>query len=112
MYITKPSMSRTSNSEKYIVCSEFKGISEETKEILKTHFNNPEELKLTIPKSFLDEVNKYNELFVSLQVDTIQKITQTIGKYKTIYPTQKHIQSAKRWCELYKVPINKECIYF
>lgn len=108
----KPTTSRLSNSEKYIVCSEFKGISGETKDILKKHFNNPDELKLTIPESFLDEIKKYNELFVKLQVDTIQNITQTIGNYKSIYPTKKHIQSAKKWCELYKLPINIECIYF
>lgn len=107
----KPTTSRLSNSEKYIVCSEFKGIKMETLQMMIDHYENPDDLKLKIPETFIDEIKHYNELFVKSQIETIQKIITNIGNYKTIYPTKKHIQSASRWCELYKLPINDECIY-
>jgi cap2 methyltransferase len=108
--IYKPTTSRLSNSEKYIVCSDFNGVSTEILEILKNNFNEPEKFSIDIPDSFINDINKYNTLFVPLQIETINNILRNINNYKET-PTKDQILSAKKWCELYKLPINRKCMY-
>jgi len=108
--IYKPTTSRLSNSEKYIVCSDFNGCSPEILDILKNNFNNSENIFIDIPQSFIDDINKYNDIFVSLQIETINNVLDNINHYKE-QPTKGQIHHAKKWCELYKLPINPNCIY-
>jgi 23S rRNA U2552 (ribose-2'-O)-methylase RlmE/FtsJ len=107
--IYKPSTSRLSNSEKYIICSNFLGIKEDVKKKLIDQFNTCENLKIDIPQSFIDDINKYNETFISKQIKIITKVLS----FKTIEnrPTKEQILTAKKWCELYKLPLNPKCIY-
>ena len=108
----KPTTSRLSNSEKYIVCKGFNDIDlkNDILEVLNKYFSKPEELFIEIPKYFLDEINKYNDIFVEKQIQTIESILNTINKYKE-NPTKDQLINAKRWCELYQLPINNNCIY-
>lgn len=106
----KPSTSRSSNSEKYIICSGFNGCQQTYLNKLKEFFLNPEELHIDIPFTFIDDINKYNNLFVKEQINIINKILKNI-KYATDKPTKIQISNAKKWCELYKLPINNKCIY-
>jgi 23S rRNA U2552 (ribose-2'-O)-methylase RlmE/FtsJ len=107
--IYKPSTSRTSNSEKYIVCSQFLGCSKHTKDILTKYFDKCENLYIDVPESFIIEINKYNDKYINKQmkiIDTILSNTDMENK-----PTQSQISVAMKWCELYKLPINEKCIY-
>uniref|UniRef100_A0A6C0L110 Ribosomal RNA methyltransferase FtsJ domain-containing protein n=1 Tax=viral metagenome TaxID=1070528 RepID=A0A6C0L110_9ZZZZ len=109
--IYKPTTSRLSNSEKYIVCSEFKGMTDSVRELLNQSLKDHTNFKIKVPDSFINEIMKYNQQFVNLQIDTIKTIIQNIGKFKQVYPTQKQITNAIAWCESYKLPINTDCIY-
>ena len=52
----------------------------------------------------IDDINKYNETFVLNQIEIITKVLNcktTINR-----PTKEQILTAKKWCELYKLPLN------
>ena len=57
-------------------------------------------------------INEYNEIFTDIQINEIMKTIKNI-KNKNIkeYPTGIQIRNALKWCELYSLPINKDCIY-
>jgi cap2 methyltransferase len=110
VHIYKPSTSRLSNSEKYIICKSFCGCSDETKHTLHELFNKCNELVIDIPKSFLDELKTYNTSFTELQIKKIEEILQSIHTSKN-YPTKKQIEDAKEWCTTYNLTTNKSCIY-
>lgn len=107
--IYKPSTSRLSNSEKYIICSDFLGCSKQTKEVLTKYFNQCEKLHIDIPDSFIEEINKYNDNYINKQMETINNILSHTNYENK--PKRSQIVTAKRWCELYKLPINSKCIY-
>ena len=109
--IYKPTTSRLSNSEKYIICSEFKGINESFQELMNQSFKDTDNFRIDVPESFIKEVIEYNHKFVNEQIDTIKNIIKNIGRYKQIYPTQQQITNAKKWCQSYNLPINQDCIY-
>lgn len=108
--IYKPTTSRLSNSEKYIVCTGFKGVSNELLENIKRNFNTPEKINIDIPQSFIDDINKYNDVFVQEQIKTIENILKNINNYKEM-PTRSQVKEAMKWCELYNLPINHNCVY-
>jgi len=108
--IYKPTTSRLSNSEKYIVCTGFQGVSNEILENIKENFHIPEKISYDVPQSFIDDINNYNDIFVKGQIDTIENILKNIEIYKEM-PTRSQIKDAIKWCELYHLPINKNCIY-
>ena len=113
--IYKPLTSRLSNSEKYIICSQYNGCQPHIKEILKKYYNNCEDLHIDIPESFIKDINNYKELFVQSQMGSINEILQIIRENtespinKT--PSNNQVENAIRWCELYNLPINEKCIY-
>ena len=111
--IFKPLTSRTSNSEKYIVCSQFQGCPPQIKEILKEYYNKCEEFSIHVPQSFINEINSYNDGFVENQISTIKEIVDNIqlSSVSSKSPSKQQIMNAKRWCELYDLPINQNCIY-
>jgi len=124
--ITKPHSSRTANSEKYIVCKGFKGITEDEKDNL---LNIVEEiniliyqkkvikrlLKNEIPTEFLDVITSCNLHFLSKQIKGILKILAIIED-KLSNDTINEIKKeqavyATAWCEKYDFPINLRCRY-
>ena len=110
--IYKPSTSRLSNSEKYIVCSGFQGCPPDMIENLNQQFDTCESLRLTIPESFLEEIQTYNRLFTQTQVDKIKFILKKYQHCDMRKPEKTQIQKAKQWCQTYDLPINYKSIYF
>ena len=112
--IYKPLTSRNSNSEKYIICSQFEGCSSSIKEKLKEYYDKCEEIHIDIPESFIKDINDFNDIFVSSQIQSIHDIIKDIKtsiKSNSKYPLKSQITNAIRWCELYNLPINENCIY-
>lgn len=107
----KPLTSRLSNSEKYVICSGFIGCSDEFKMLLTKYYGECEKLFLKIPDSFLQEISDYNKLFTQSQIKKIQEILSSCKNDTIQLPMEGQIQNAKRWCEIYKLPIYKQCIY-
>ena len=109
--IYKPSTSRLSNSEKYIICKGLIDIPIKIINIMKEYYENPEKILINIPKSFIDEITHYNQRFAEKQVQIINTIITNINKNNIEKPTKEQIVVAKRWCELYGLPLNKTCIF-
>ena len=113
--IIKPHTSRLSNSEKYIVCKNFKN-NNKVIELLKTYFNNYNKLYIYIPISFINEIKLINTNYINLQIKNIEYIINSINSinninsmnsinnYKHNYNYQ--IKLAKEWCIKYNVQIN------
>ena len=132
VYITKPFTSRPANSEKYLICKGFKGISE--KLLTKLHLVvklwssitesnrciyqiiNP----LLIPKCFINKINKINSLFFKEQSNNIIKTLSLIDNFSKnieyeksdlfikIMDHQRYI--AFNWCKKYKCKVNYDSI--
>lgn len=110
--IFKPSFSRISNSEKYIIFRNFHGISKENLEILKNNFHNYKEIFLDVPLDFIKKINKYNNIYVLNQCREIDNIIKNIKDNNITYnPSKEQINNAIKWCYKYNIPINYKCIY-
>jgi len=119
--ITKPFTSRPANSEKYVVCKGFKGISDEYIEKLLCIVNdwtilaqqNKKVVKIfdmKIPTEFKDSIKQYNFYIVSRQIKIILKTLVFINSNldnKTINNIkQDQAILASYWCKKYDIPIN------
>ena len=76
---------------------------------LTDYFDKCEKLHIDVPNTFIYEINKYNDQYINKQMSTIDTILSYKGEENK--PTQSQIAMAKKWCELYRVPINEKCIY-
>lgn len=119
--ITKPHTSRPANSEKYIVCKNFKGISNNIKnnliEILKNWNKLEEEKKyitdifnFNIPKDFEETISKYIKKNTNLQINNINTTLDIIenknnNNDKAIKENQ--IKYADIWCKYYDIEKKK-----
>jgi len=118
VYIVKPKTSRVANSEKYIVCKGFKGISPET---LNIYFTNISEWKETpaidiggikLNNEFIQNIYEYNKKYLDIQLkymkDIIYYIENGINdeKYNSIMKDK--VEKALEWCKKYNVRINHE----
>ena len=110
VYIYKPTVSRLSNSEKYIVCKGFKPFNKEIIDLLDKYFDNVNNLHIDIPKEFINKINEYNNIFVNNQINYIKNILKF--NVKNINERVKdQIQFSYDWCVKYKIPINNDYIY-
>lgn len=124
IYIVKPFTSRPANSEKYLVCKHFKGISDyylnellnlvDDWEIL----NNQHKLisdifNFEVPLEFIHSLKLYNYHIVSNQIQTILKTlvfiklnlnNEDINKIK-----HKQAIQASLWCKKYDITVNINC---
>ena len=107
----KPLTSRLSNSEKYVICSSFKGCPQNIKDTLKKYYDNCEDLHIDVPQSFIDDIIQFNDSFVSSQITSIHEILKNIDDTSNKTPSKNQINNAIKWCELYNLPINENCIY-
>lgn len=108
----KPSTSRLSNSEKYIICKGFLGKNKDIINMLRSYYKEPLNLFIDIPQSFINNIKDYNVLYTNKQYDCINTIIEYIKNGKLDdKPSKEQISLAKKWCELYQLPINKNCIY-
>jgi len=111
--IYKPLTSRLSNSEKYIICKGFTECPKNMNDLLKKYYNDCEKMHIEIPTSFIDDINRFNNMFVEKQMDTIKNILKTIEDSKIINktPTKNQIKNALQWCRDYDLPINEKCVH-
>ena len=112
--IVKPFSSRSANSEKYVVCRDFVGISNANLNTLYNIINNwnkTENVSLidmdTIDESFLMKISKYNEVYIKYQINNINNTLKplTRGDY------QLQVESGYKWCKDYNMEINTQNKY-
>ena len=109
--IMKPMTSRPANSERYVICSNFKQVSnlEDIKtrlcdlyeEIQKTPFVSF--LDLEIPNLFLNKIREINSIFGQSQVSTISAVLTYITDEKKGEKMEQlrksHIHKCVKWCK-------------
>jgi 23S rRNA U2552 (ribose-2'-O)-methylase RlmE/FtsJ len=116
--LTKPMTSRPANSEKYVICSKFKMVSniEEIKnkicEIYTTLQKNPYKsiLNMEIPNLFLNKIKEINSIFGQSQVSTILSVLTYITDEKKGEKMEQlrksHIHKCVKWCKKNNMEIN------
>lgn len=112
IYIHKPKFSRLSNSEKYLICINFKGYNKELVNKL-CHSFNSKNIDIDVNSNYLRELDNYNKLYLDIQTKQIKKgieLIQNMDRLKN-YPTSIQKQKAIEWCNQYNVKLNKKCYY-
>lgn len=127
VYIMKPSMSRPANSEKYVVCMNFKGINSlyynklldiirhlHIIDLYSMDGNNVfTDIFSSIDQSFVELIKDYNNYISKKQIKSFLQTFQIISNnynYHMIKETQ--IYHAINWCLEYNVEINQLCNLF
>lgn len=118
VYISKPNTSRYANSEKYIVCKQFKlkdsSIYFETfLKLLKKINEKPyiySILSFKLPYNFIVKLEEINILLGEQQISTILNTIHLIKSpeaFKVDEIVQKHVQKCIAWCKKHNVEYNK-----
>lgn len=113
VHIHKPLTSRVANSEKYIICKNFKGIDKKLLENLIEIYKNFEKYdnkniditNFKLPNNFILQINEFNKKYVENQINFINKTINIIKKNETCNIDElieKQIINAKKWCHIYK----------
>lgn len=105
MYIVKPSMSRTTNSEKYVVCIGYNGYKREIINMMIHSFQK--DLQIKIPKSFIENIKSFNVLYVTKQIEEINKGISIMRDKSRVYPSKTQMEMGKKWCLQYGLEINE-----
>jgi 23S rRNA U2552 (ribose-2'-O)-methylase RlmE/FtsJ len=120
--IYKPFTSRIANSEKYLICNGFKGVSQLLLDKLlsiladwnKANMNGQtiNHLLTDIPDSFIYELKQINKIIVSNQIDVINEI-MNIYHHKLNLDNEWKKENYKKqhtnaidWCKTYNIPYN------
>lgn len=121
IFIYKPVTSRPANSERYIICKGFKGISDTLlqnleKMLLKWKDNKIYDIKgIKLDDNFIDFIKKHNISFVNNQIKYLEKTLNLIENNPTKYEYNKIISlqvlNAVNWCNLYNMKLNKKSKY-
>lgn len=107
----KPSMSRISNSEKYVICEDFRGAPIDDLNLLTHHFQT-HDLEIPLPPSFLRSMLEPVESFSNHQIKSIQKGISYIKKNQlSRKPSSSQIIQGKKWCLDYDTPLNGNCMF-
>lgn len=109
----KPCMSRSSNSEKYVVCLKYRGpntaIINHMTRVYLTDFRG---LDMRVSEGFLREMSTYIHAYSEYQMKLIDRgINGIKQKHKITFPTRQQIHDAVQWCHTYDIPINHHCMY-
>jgi len=111
VYLYKPRTSRNSNSEKYIVCLNYKGYNKRIVNLM-CHSIKSEYLNIRIDNKFYNNLLRFICEYSIQQVKNINKGIHLIENNKiNNSPTREQINLAKKWCEDYDIRINDRCIY-
>lgn len=115
--IIKPNTSRFANSEKYVVCKQFKNIN--TLDIVKIFhsiLSKPDIIlgcslfDFKLPYLFINKMEEYNAIIGQQQIDTIVSTIYLIdnnNKYdKVEHLKKKYIQKCIAWCQKFNIPYN------
>ena len=117
VYIMKPSTSRPANSEKYVVCLNFRNVPNlsKIKEKLLAIFQqvqyNGLKSFILMPTNitFMDKIKEVNSIFGQVQIESIINTLNYItnGNNQDVYDNKKtHIGKCIKWCQKNKMPIN------
>lgn len=115
----KPMSSRPANSEKYVVCTNFKMAQRDTHEwlieslrsnILSYNINS-ETLGHILPNtSFLASIIEFNQMYIVSQVlyicKTLEMIDDDMPEHVTCKVVQGQVKKAVKWCHKYKIPVS------
>ena len=122
--IYKPHTSRIANSEKYVICRNFKGIDEEVLEklskllvdwnMINSNVAFPETINYffkVVPEPFISYLRMINREIIDSQIKSINRVIDIIkNKYQDIYWKEQNFKSqiakAREWCRKYKIPHN------
>jgi 23S rRNA U2552 (ribose-2'-O)-methylase RlmE/FtsJ len=125
VYFVKPNTSRYTNSEKYIVCKEFR-VDNVEKIVYKMiemieNYNKIQSnvymercISIDIPHYFVNKVEEYNAILGQQQIENIFSTLSMINnKYNNHFEDIKnlHIQKCIGWCKKYKLPYYKASNY-
>ncbi len=124
VYLYKPKTSRGANSEKYIICKYFKGISTDYINKLfilndKIHKTNNKYLDITgiyYNNNFINKIINYSNDFIDNQIYSINLIINYINNrpskllYHSIITEQ--VKSAILWCSYNNIDINTDSSYY
>ena len=119
VYISKPLSSRPANSEKYIVCTNFKMVPN-IDSLIQNIFEKYYLIKQTTVKSiinmeisncFIDKIKEINAIFGQLQIENIMNtLTYIQDKNKNekqeLYK-KSYLNKCIKWCKKYEVPIHE-----
>lgn len=128
MYFVKPFTSRPANSEKYLVCTNFKGPNYDIINILQTaihmeYYNNKKYDFLKVPTFFKKEIIYFNTFYTMQQIKIIDDIINFISKQDTSKSEKEflkqnkdilrcRISNAMRWCFKYNFNINITSLHY
>jgi len=118
--IYKPFTSRIANSEKYIICTNFKGIDETLLNKLfdildkwnnKYHKETINHIFEKIPFEFIEKIKEINTEIINLQITSINYAINIIKNNKHVLDKKWYdltikmqIQKAVEWCKKYNIP--------
>lgn len=107
----KPCISRLSNSEKYIVCSNFKGYNKKIVNMMVRSFKT-NNIDIEMDLDFKNMIYKYNYKYSKNQIEQINNGIILVNSNKIRkYPSKEQIDKGIEWCKKYNVPINHNCFY-
>ena len=118
VYIMKPETSRIANSEKYIICKDYK--INDDKELYKIIINSYSKvinndyihriLNINIPNYFLNKIEEINTLLGQYQMENIS-CTFTLIKSNNVTKIDNYkknnLNKCVKWCTKHNLPINK-----
>ena len=118
VYIYKPNTSRLANSERYIVCINYKNTIQNRNEfckvipnILSMSYNLKSILKMDIPLYFYQRIEEINAILGQQQLEaissTISLITHKTQKEKLVNLKDNNIQKCITWCNKHNFCYNK-----
>lgn len=115
VYITKPFSSRPANSEKYLVCTDFKGRQQHYESLLTSAITDGLKQLITVPICFLKDIVFYNTHYTAQQIVSIAQTIKFIDACEDsqessndiLQTLKKQIECALRWCYKYKLPVSK-----
>ena len=119
VYITKPNTSRYANSEKYVVCKNFRFSSNSDfivklgscfKNVIGSTTPITRLLKCPVSSHFINKIEEFNAIFGQQQIDNIhQTIILIDNKHKNdkidVY-IRNNIQKCTNWCITHNIPHN------
>jgi 23S rRNA U2552 (ribose-2'-O)-methylase RlmE/FtsJ len=113
VYLTKPLTSRPANSEKYIVCKYFKGITCNLLKLLHYYVKYWDKLNqdtildfIINPYIFVKKIKIFNNLLTSRQIGNIKKTLSLINQKDNKIIIKNQIECALDWCKKYNMKIN------
>jgi 23S rRNA U2552 (ribose-2'-O)-methylase RlmE/FtsJ len=118
VHIVKPNTSRYANSEKYIVCKNFR--LSDTDSLVKLLYSTISKLKdddilnkilnIDIPYLYFNKLEEYNAIIGQQQIENIASTLSLISNNKNErleLLKKNNIQKCISWCQKYKIPFYK-----